>query len=128
MGARAGFRHELRGFNGSPMECIQGKDKPAPDWELTKDLRLGSDRDGPIFTATAVASVASAYLASVGIQAALHAREVTGVGQRVDTSMLQALIQFQSCQWQRPTNLDFPGYQNGMLDRRQIWGTVKTKD
>src|SRR4051812_3776156 len=126
--ARVGFQYELRGFYGSPMERIQGKDSPTPDWELSKDLVLGSDRDGPIFTATAVASVASAYLASVGIQAALHAREVTGVGQRVDTSMLQALIQFQSCQWQRPANLDFPGYQNGMLDRRQIWGTVKVKD
>src|SRR4051794_25604426 len=126
--ARTGFQYELRGWYGSPMERIQGKDQATPDWELPKDLILGSDRDGPVFTATAVPSVATAYLASVGIQAALHAREVTGAGQHVETSLLQGLIQFQSCQWQRPANVDFPGYQNGMLDRRQIWGTVKTKD
>jgi crotonobetainyl-CoA:carnitine CoA-transferase CaiB-like acyl-CoA transferase len=126
--ARVGFQYSMRGWYGSPMDQIQGKDDSVPDWQLPEELALGSSRDGPIFSATPVPSVAAAYLASVGIQAALHVREMTGVGQRVDTSMLQALILWQSCLWQRPANLDFPGYQIGMMDRRQIWGTVKVKD
>lgn len=126
--ARVGFQYSMRGWYGSPMDQIVGKDLSVPDWELPEELSLGSSREGPIFSATPVPSVAAAYLASVGIQAALHVRERTGVGQRVDTSMLQALILWQSCLWQRPATVDFPGYQIGMMDRRQIWGTVKVKD
>jgi crotonobetainyl-CoA:carnitine CoA-transferase CaiB-like acyl-CoA transferase len=126
--ARTGFQYSVRGWYGSPMDQIQGKDLSEPDWKVPDELILGSSRDGPIFTATPVPSIAAAYAASMGIHAALHVREVTGVGQRVETSMLQALIQWQACLWQRPEKLDFPGYQIGMMDRRQIWGTVKVKD
>jgi crotonobetainyl-CoA:carnitine CoA-transferase CaiB-like acyl-CoA transferase len=51
-------------------------------------------RDGPIFSGAPTASTGAAHLAVSGILAALIARETTGRGQRVDTSLVQGLIPF----------------------------------
>ena len=51
-------------------------------------------RDGPIFSSAPTASTGAAHLAVSGILAALIARETTGRGQRVDTSLVQGLIPF----------------------------------
>jgi crotonobetainyl-CoA:carnitine CoA-transferase CaiB-like acyl-CoA transferase len=50
-------------------------------------------RDGePVFNALPLASIGTALLAINGILAALHHRSVTGVGQRVETSMYQGSL------------------------------------
>ena len=49
-------------------------------------------RDGPIFAGAPTASTGAAHLAVSGILAALIARETTGRGQRVDTSLVQGMI------------------------------------
>jgi crotonobetainyl-CoA:carnitine CoA-transferase CaiB-like acyl-CoA transferase len=49
-------------------------------------------RDGPIFAAAPTASTGAAHMAVSGILAALIARETTGRGQRVDTSLVQGMI------------------------------------
>ncbi|HXY91938.1 MAG TPA: CoA transferase [Acidimicrobiia bacterium] len=49
-------------------------------------------RDGPIFSGAPTASTGAAHMAVSGILAALIARETTGRGQRVDTSLAQGLI------------------------------------
>jgi crotonobetainyl-CoA:carnitine CoA-transferase CaiB-like acyl-CoA transferase len=126
--ARAGHQWEVRGWYGSPMDHIQGKDLDGPDFDVPEPSRIGSDRDGPFFTATPQPSVGAAHLASIGIAAALHVREVSGVGQRVDTSLLQGILFYNSCTWQRAEKLDAPGYQMGMMDRRQNWGVMEVKD
>jgi crotonobetainyl-CoA:carnitine CoA-transferase CaiB-like acyl-CoA transferase len=51
----------------------------------------GQDRDGPIYTAVPVASFAAAQLATQGVLAALLAREETGRGDHVTTSLVQGL-------------------------------------
>jgi crotonobetainyl-CoA:carnitine CoA-transferase CaiB-like acyl-CoA transferase len=51
----------------------------------------GQDRDAPIYTAVPVASFAAAQLATQGVLAALLARQETGVGDRVTTSLVQGL-------------------------------------
>jgi crotonobetainyl-CoA:carnitine CoA-transferase CaiB-like acyl-CoA transferase len=51
----------------------------------------GQERAGPIYTAVPVASFAAAQLAVHGVLAALHAREATGMGDRVSTSLVQGL-------------------------------------
>ena len=99
--ARVGHQWEIRGWYGSPMDHIQGKDLGGPDFDVPEPSRIGSDRDGPLFTATPQPSVGAAHLASIGIGAALHARELSGVGQRVDTSLLQGILFYNSCTWQR---------------------------
>ncbi|HUR77025.1 MAG TPA: CoA transferase [Acidimicrobiales bacterium] len=126
--ARAGHQWEIHGWYGSPMDHIQGKDLDGPDFEVPEPSRIGSDRDGPYMTATPQPSVGAAHLASIGIAAALHVREHNGVGQRVDTSLLQGILFYNSCTWQRAEKLDAPGYQMGMMDRRQNWGIMEVKD
>ena len=49
-------------------------------------------KDGPIYASGPVASYTSAMLAIQGIMAALLVREQTGRGQRVETTLLQALV------------------------------------
>lgn len=51
-----------------------------------------ADRDGPGYPAVQVGSHACSQLAISGILAALHAREETGTGQLVETSILQGLM------------------------------------
>jgi crotonobetainyl-CoA:carnitine CoA-transferase CaiB-like acyl-CoA transferase len=51
-------------------------------------------REGPAYAAVAVASHATAQGAVQGILAALIARERTGLGQRVETSLLQGLLPY----------------------------------
>ena len=51
-----------------------------------------ADRDGPGYPAVQVGSHACSQLAISGILAALHAREETGLGQLVETSILQGLM------------------------------------
>lgn len=126
--ARTGHQWEIRGWYGSPMDHIKGKDLPGPDFEVPEPSRIGTDRDGPLMTATPQPSVGAAHLASIGIAAALHVRETSGVGQRVDTSLLQGILFYNSCTWQRAENETAPGYQMGMMDRRQNWGVMEVKD
>lgn len=126
--ARAGHQWEIRGWYGSPMDHIKGADLDGPDFEVPEPSRIGSDRDGPLMTATPQPSVGAAHLASIGIAAALHARETSGIGQRVDTSLLQGILFYNSCTWQRAEDHTAPGYQMGMMDRRQNWGVMEVKD
>ena len=52
-------------------------------------------REGPVFAAVPVASHAAAQGAVQGITAALFARQRSGRGQRVETSLLQALLPYE---------------------------------
>ncbi|MBI3743963.1 MAG: CoA transferase [Chloroflexi bacterium] len=52
------------------------------------------EKDGPVYSSLMVASFGSAMLAIQAIMAALIVRNRTGAGQRVETSMLQALPQY----------------------------------
>lgn len=52
-------------------------------------IQNGYRREGPIFDAVPKSSFGAAMLGLIGVLAALHAREVTGVGQHVSTSLLQ---------------------------------------
>src|SRR4051812_8784861 len=126
--ARTGLQWEARGWNGSPMDHVLGRDAPTVDNEVPDEIRIGARHEGPIFTATATPSVATAYLATLGISAALRAREVTGRGQHVETSMLQAVILSAGTYWQRAEHPDAPAYDMHTVERRQTWGLVQARD
>jgi len=125
--ARTGLQWEARGWYGSPMSHILGTNA-ASAAPVPAAVRNGSDREGPIFTATPAPSVASAYLATLGISAALCERERSGRGQWVETSLLQAIIVTLGSSWQRAEHPDAPGYDPHILDRRQPWGIVRAAD
>jgi crotonobetainyl-CoA:carnitine CoA-transferase CaiB-like acyl-CoA transferase len=58
-----------------------------------------TDRSGPSFSAAADAAFPASQLALSGILAALHARERTGLGQRVDTTLAQGLTVHDTSRW-----------------------------
>lgn len=127
--ARLGLMHEARGWDGGSILRILGRDDHPADVAPVPDIiRTGSARQGPVFSASPAPSVSAAYLAMLGASAALLARDGTGLGQHVTTSLQQGGILYMSCGWQKPENLDAPGYMMPALDRRQGWGIVKTAD
>jgi crotonobetainyl-CoA:carnitine CoA-transferase CaiB-like acyl-CoA transferase len=56
-------------------------------------------RDGPIFVNLPFASTGAAYLAEIGVLAALHRRHADGWGRHVETSLLDGLIAYMSQGW-----------------------------
>ncbi len=68
-------------------------------------------RPGPVYTAVQVATFAAGQLAVQGVLAALMVRERTGLGQRVETSLLQAIMPYDTSAFMR-AQLEprYPGY------------------
>ena len=99
--ARAGYQWEVRAWPGSPADHVAGRDLFPADTDLPAVERHWLERGGPVFTATPGPSISAAYLAALGTSAAIRAREVTGRGQWVETSLLQAIIAYQGSMWQR---------------------------
>ncbi len=73
-------------------------------------------------------SIGATYSAALGIAAALRAREVTGVGQRVTTSLMQGALASVSLVWQRVENPDAPLYWMWPVDSRSIEGLYECAD
>ncbi len=101
---------------------------PSADVQPSPAIAIGSDRDGPIFPATAAPSVGAAYLATLGISAALVARQRTGRGQLVETSLMQGVLMTNAAGWQRPQHVEAPGYYASVQDRRQTWSLLRAAD
>jgi crotonobetainyl-CoA:carnitine CoA-transferase CaiB-like acyl-CoA transferase len=113
--ARAGYQWELRAWPGSPADIVAGRDMFPPDTDLPAVERHWFSRGGPVFTATPAPSISAAYLATLGISGAIRARELTGRGQWVETSLLQGIIAYQGSMWQRSEHAsDYTGRPAGM--------------
>ena len=91
--ARLGLLHEQRGHLGGRI----GDEPFLPELEVPEGMAPGAPREGPIFTYTPWPSMCAAFLATTGVSAALYAREQTGRGQHVETSLLQAQIFMRFC-------------------------------
>jgi crotonobetainyl-CoA:carnitine CoA-transferase CaiB-like acyl-CoA transferase len=76
-----------------------------PGWDALVQARSGQQweqpgwRSGPIFLASPLPSIGALYLVPTAILAALHAREQTGRGQRVETSLYQGVLAFTTMLW-----------------------------
>ena len=90
--ARTGLLYDQKGRRGTAMEFINGRPGPYPEFGAPEGLVRGADRDGPIFPRTPWPSIGATYFATLGIAAALRARQVSGLGQRVTTSLLQGAL------------------------------------
>ena len=126
--ARLGLLHEQRGHLGGAVPHMNGDEPYLPDLEIPDGMEPGSPRSGPIFTYTPWPSMAAAFLAAVGINAALLARERTGRGQHVETSLLQAAFSLTASKWQRAEHNDPPGYRTWIYDRRAPKGFFRCSD
>src|SRR5207248_11158511 len=99
-----------------------------PDLEIPSEGVPGALRSGPLFAPIPWASMGAAYLASCGISAALLAREVTGRGQRVETSLLQGAMASCLLVWQRTQNPDAKDYWAWISDMRSPKGMFQCSD
>jgi crotonobetainyl-CoA:carnitine CoA-transferase CaiB-like acyl-CoA transferase len=126
--ARTGLLFDQKGRRGTAMEFIGGRPGPHPDFDAPEGLVRGADRSGPVFPRTPWPSVGATYFAALGIAAALRARQVSGLGQRVTTSLLQGALAATCLNWQRVENPDAPLYWMWPIDSRSIEGLYECAD
>ncbi len=116
--ARLGILDVQRSHDGGAVPYMHGEEPFLADLEIPEGMEPGSPRGGPIFTYTPWLSMGTAFLATTGINAALFAREHTGRGQHVETSLFQAALSATSSKWQRVGRPDAVGYRSWVYDRR----------
>jgi crotonobetainyl-CoA:carnitine CoA-transferase CaiB-like acyl-CoA transferase len=126
--ARTGLLFDQKGRRGTAMEFIKGRPGPYPEFDAPEGLVRGADRGGPIFPRTPWPSIGATYFATLGIAAALRARQVSGRGQRVTTSLLQGALAASCLNWQRVENPDAPLYWMWPVDSRSIEGLFECAD
>ncbi|MEX1007162.1 MAG: CoA transferase [Acidimicrobiia bacterium] len=126
--ARTGMQWEQRGWRGGAIARMTGGEPNLPDLEPPEGCWDGTDRPGPLFPYSTWPSLAAAFLATAGISAALHAREVTGRGQWVETSLLQGVLVATWGGWQRAEHPDAPGYDTWIFDSRTTRGLFECGD
>ena len=126
--ARTGHQFESRGIPGGTIPRLAGQEGALPGLEVPEDCWVGAPRQGPLFGGVPWPSMATFYLASVGISAALRAREVTGKGQHVHTSLLQGVLATTLGAWVRVERPETPGFQSWVSDPRAPKGFFRCKD
>ena len=107
---------------------MTGGEPNLPELEPPDGCWDGTDRPGPLFPYSTWPSLAAAFLATAGISAALHAREVTGRGQWVETSLLQGVLIATWGGWQRAEHPEAPGYDTWIFDSRTTRGLFECAD
>ena len=125
--ARTGLLYDQKGRLGTPMSYIAGQ-LPSPEIGPPSGMIRGADRDGPAFSRTSWPSLGAAYLASLGVAAALYARHRNGHGQHVHTSLLQGALAAVALNWQRVEHPDQTLYWMWPLDSRAIEGLFECAD
>ena len=90
----------------------------------------GSPRRAPVRSSPACrgSSLASSYLATLAISAALRVREQTGRGQRVSTSLLQGVLATTLSAWQRVEHVETENFQSWISDPRAPKGVFRCAD
>jgi crotonobetainyl-CoA:carnitine CoA-transferase CaiB-like acyl-CoA transferase len=126
--ARTGLLFDQKGRRGSAMEFINGRPGPLPEFDAPDGMVRGADRAGPVFPRSMWPSVGATYFATLGVAAALRARERTGRGQLVEASLLQGALAAVCMVWQRVEEPEAPLYWMWPLDGRAIEGLFECAD
>jgi crotonobetainyl-CoA:carnitine CoA-transferase CaiB-like acyl-CoA transferase len=125
--ARTGLQWEQQGWPGGVYH-LTGKDAPLGEVEIPNGAVDRAAGPRPVFVASRWPSVGACHLAAIGISAALLAREKTGHGQWVETSLLQGAMGASAALWQRAENPDVPGYASWIYDGRAPKGLFQCAD
>lgn len=126
--ARTGLLWEQRGWPEGALNHMSGLPDLFADAEIDPDWVQGANREGPLFPATYWPSLGAFFSASVGISAALRAREHTGRGQLVETSLLQGALAAGTAAWQRAEKPETPGFDSWILSSRAPKGHFRCSD
>jgi crotonobetainyl-CoA:carnitine CoA-transferase CaiB-like acyl-CoA transferase len=125
--ARTGQQFENRGVVGTTIGRLSGT-PILPGYDAPEGCMIGAPRAGPLFSGVPWVSLATFYNASVAINAALVAREITGRGQHVHTSMLQGALATTVGAWQRVQHADREGFNTWIFDPRAPKGFFQGSD
>ncbi|MDT0575201.1 CoA transferase [Croceicoccus sp. F390] len=126
--ARSGLQYEQRGWPEGAVNHMLGRDDPFADVEIPRDNVQGADREGPLFVSSPWPSLGAFFSASLGIAAALFARERSGRGQRVTTSLQQGAMVCASGVWQRMEDPDAEGFDTWIMNARSPKGHFQGAD
>jgi crotonobetainyl-CoA:carnitine CoA-transferase CaiB-like acyl-CoA transferase len=126
--ARTGQLYEGRGVPGTTLALLSGSEGIMPGLEVPDGCFVGAPRPGPLFSGVPWPSLGAFYLAVLGISAALRARELTGRGQHVHTSLLQGVLATTAGSWQRVERPDTPSFLTWIPDPRAPKGFFKGSD
>jgi len=125
--ARTGLQADQRGWYGTRMDHIMGVDLADPGFDVPAGADQLGCREGPIFLAVPWASLGAALLATTATSAGLYVVERTGIGQHVETSLAQAVINMNAMGWQRVDTVH-PSYRLWYFDRRAPKGVFRAGD
>lgn len=127
--AESGLQWEQRGWPEGALNHISGREDPfAGAVDIDPSHVQGVNREGPLHLASKWPSMGAFFSAITGISAALFARERTGRGQRVTTSLLQGAMACGSGVWQRADEIDAPGFNTWIMGSASPKGHFKCKD
>ena len=95
----------ISGFgSGGPLSHLPGFDQIAQGYSGLMSL-TGTAESGPVRVGVAIGDLTAGMWCAIGVLGALRVRDATGVGQKVETSLLGALVGLLSVQGQRYLSL-----------------------
>ncbi len=92
-------------FASAPAYPSASRNAGRPGYDALVQARAGLQyeqpgwRDGPIFLHFPAPSMATCFMLAIGVTSALRARQVTGRGQRVETSLYQGALAYTTMLW-----------------------------
>jgi crotonobetainyl-CoA:carnitine CoA-transferase CaiB-like acyl-CoA transferase len=126
--ARTGQFYEVRGRAGGTIGYLSGTAGMMPGVEPPEGCWVGPDREGPLFSGVPWASIATAYIAVIGVNAAVRARGITGEGQKVSASLLHGVLATTLGGWQQVEHPDGPAFETWVIDPRAPKGFFQGSD
>ena len=127
--AKTGLQYEQRGWPEGSLYHMAGREDPFGEAvEIDPDWVQGANREGPLFVASPWPSLGAFFSAISGISAALYAREKSGRGQRVSTSLYQGALVCGSGVWQRADNPDAQGFNTWIMGAASPKGHFQCAD
>jgi len=127
--ASSGLQWEQRGWPEGALNHMAGVEDPfAEAAEIDPDWVQGANREGPLHVASKWPSMGAFFSALTGISAALFARERTGRGQKVSTSLMQGAMACCSGVWQRAEDINAQGFDTWIMGSRSPKGHFQCAD
>ncbi len=127
--ATSGLQYEQRGWAEGALNHMAGREDPFADAvEIDPNHVQGPNREGPLHVASKWPSMGAFFSALTGISAALFAREKTGRGQKVSTSLQQGAMACGSGVWQSAEDIDAQGFNTWIMGSASPKGHFKCAD